>query len=79
LRTFDLIDKLARLSVWKWNSIAGWLTWITGVEFREAITSTILLLAKKLEHKNQSVRSKVVEVIGKLANYGEWWLKSIAA
>jgi hypothetical protein len=77
LRTFNLIDKLVNLSEWKWNGIAGQLTWITEVEFREAMTSSIPLLIKKVEHKTRSVRLAMAELIGKLVNHGEWQLGSI--
>jgi hypothetical protein len=79
LKTFDLIDKLANLGEWKGIGIAEHLTWITEVEFREVIASSIPLFIEMLEHENGPVRSAIVELIGKLVNHGVWRLGSITA
>jgi hypothetical protein len=41
-------------------------------EFHEAIASKFPLLIKRLEGEDWDVRSTIVEVIGELANHGEW-------
>jgi hypothetical protein len=41
------------------------------VELREAIASVIPSFIQLFEDEDEGVRLKVVEVIGKLANYGE--------
>jgi hypothetical protein len=55
------------------NGIATRLTHTDHVgEFREAIASTMPLLIKQLEDEDKVIRSKCLEVIGELANHGEW-------
>jgi hypothetical protein len=43
-------------------------------EFHEAIESIIPSLIKWLGHQNEDFRLKGIELIGKLANHGEWQL-----
>jgi hypothetical protein len=50
-------------------------------EFREALTSAIPLLIKRIENKeeDEDLRLEAIEVIGKLVNHGERHLETIAA
>jgi hypothetical protein len=47
------------------------------VEFREVIKSTIPCFIQLLKDEHEGIRLKIIQVIGKLANSGEWSLKAV--
>jgi hypothetical protein len=48
------------------------------VEFREAIAGTIPSLVKLADDWDEGVQWETAELVGNLANHGEWQLESIA-